>query len=578
MASTAYDQSVRSLLNKQGINNSRIGYTGGAVTIDGKTFMTPEKNYNGASYTSAQSFNNAWNDYNRPSIASAGKAASAAVSSTGFAVPKATTPTAQAPVGGVGVRSALQAAGYDPKSIGYTGGNVTVNGKTFMTPTSVVNGTSYTSQPAFNSALQDFRINDLTDQAVNGTKLPDNQYTGNINDLISQLMGFSKNQQPYDPYSSPEYAAFKAQQDKAAQQGIRSAQEALGSAGFGRSTALGERAQGIQNDANDYLQTQVIPQLIAANEQKKQQEYSNLYSLLSPLMTQQGYADNRAQTELGNVLNVLGIVSGQKQQGVDNARADAQLTGTYQSPEIKDLLSNLMSLKQSAEAPGVTAAQRQGYSKEADRIRSALQNLGVDISGLGSNTASSKINTSNVGIQTLAGKESDRADQNQAFNQNMANEQFAYQKARDAIADAQWKAKFDEDVRQNGLAYALNQLQTNSDISYKQAMLALSQDDNDRQWVQLDAQAQANANKGASYSGLSANQVLDSARKQFTITDPQKGTSTIPSDAATKQKIYEYVGSMGLPQGQDDQVMLALGLTAKDIAAYDKQFGVTTGK
>ncbi|MNH92844.1 hypothetical protein D3C73_454310 [compost metagenome] len=574
MASTAYDQSVRSLLNKQGINNSRIGYNGGAVTIDGKTFMTPEKNYNGASYTSAQSFNSAWNSYNQPTVTSAGKAASG-VSSTGFAVPKVNAPTATAPVGGVGVRSALQAAGYDPKSIGYTGGNVTVNGKTFMTPTSVVNGTSYTSQPAFNSALQDFRINDLTDQAVSGTKLPDNQYTGNINDVISQLMGFSKNQQSYDPYSSPEYAAFKAQQDKAAQQGIRSAQEALGSAGFGRSTALGERAQGIQNDSNEYLQTQVIPQLIAANEQKKQQEYSNLYNLLSPLMGQQGYADNRAQTELGNIMNVLGIVNGQKQQSIDNARSDSDRTGIYQTPEIQSLTSQLLQLKQSAEAPGVTASQRQGYSKEADRIRSTLQSLGVDISGLGSNTASSKINTSNVGIKTLAGKESDRADQNQAFNQKLATDQFAYQKARDAITDAQWKATFDEDVRQKGLAYALDKLQTNSDISYKQAMLALNQDQNDLNWVELDAKTSTPTD-----TGLTAKQLLDSMTSLYSepiYTKDKYGNQTktgtqITKDATKRKSMFESVIDAGKSDQETRQILNSLGFTKDEIEKLKKEY------
>ncbi|OVE53227.1 hypothetical protein, partial [Chryseobacterium mucoviscidosis] len=83
----------------------------------------------------------------------------------------------------------------------------------------------------------------------------------------------------------------QAQADRRAQAGTRAAQEALGSAGFGRSTALGERAQGIQNEQTEYLETQVIPMILQNERAKQQQVYDNLANLLNPLMQQQGYTD-----------------------------------------------------------------------------------------------------------------------------------------------------------------------------------------------------------------------------------------------------------------------------------------------
>lgn len=564
MASSAYDQSIRNSLVSKGIDNSKIGYSNGYVTVDGNNFQKADKNYNGTAFTNANNFNNAWNTYSQgvnkaPSTPAAG--------------------TTTAPSGMVGVRNSLQSSGYDPNSIGYNNGMVTLNNQPFVTPSANVGGTTYVSPSTYNSALGNYRIGDLTNQVVNNTKLPDNTYTPQIDQLIQQLQDYSKNQQQVDPYSTPEYAAYQAQADRRAQQGIRSAQESLGSSGFGRSTALGERSQGIQNEQTQYLETQVIPQIIAANQAKQQQEYQNLFGLLSPLMNQQGYADNRAQTELGNVINALGTVTSEQQRGLDNSRADAALTGNYLTPDQQSAIDTLLGLKQQAESPTVTKQQRAALSTQADTIRNQLQALGIDPTSFGANVSSAQARQSGVG-RTLSGIASDRQGQEQQFNQQQQLEAVAYQKARDAIADKQWQTKFDEDVRQYGLGYGLQQLSQSDDSAYKQAQLALSQDDNSRAW--LNYEQSLSATPESKYNGMSANQIYDAVLKSFTKPVLDKDgfatdQSALASDSASKEQMYQQVMGSGLPDGQDTQVLSLLGLTAKEVAAYDKKYGVSSG-
>ncbi|OMF98173.1 hypothetical protein [Paenibacillus sp. FSL R7-0337] len=584
MASSAYDQSIRNSLVSKGVDNSKIGYNNGYVTIDGNNFQKADKNYNGTAFTNANNFNNAWNAYSQ--------------SQSKATAPAAASP-ATAPSGMVGVRNSLQSSGYDPNSIGYNNGMVTVNNQPFVTPSANVGGSAYVSPSTYNSALGNYRINDLTNQVVNNTKLPDNTYTPQIDQLIQQLQGLSKNQQTVDPYSTPEYTAYQAQADRRSQKGIRAAQESLGSSGFGRSTALGERSQGIQNEQTEYLETQVIPQIIAANQAKQQQEYQNLYNLLTPLMSQQGYADNRSQTELGNVINALGAVTSEQQRGYDNRRADAALTGNYLTPDQQNAIDTLLGLKQQAESPTITRQQRAALSSQADTIRSQLQALGLDPTALGANVSAADASKASIG-RTLAGQQLDQqASQQQwenRFNYGQAigqfangqktlqAEQLAYQKARDAIADKQWQAKFDEDVRQYGLGYGLQQLSQSDDAAYRQAQLALSQDDNARQWVQLDYQ-QSQPGAGQKYVGMSANQVLDNIKALYTepvmVQDPdypnnpnalKKSGEQLTKDPTKRTEMFEAVVDAGLSEAETKQVLLGLGYTMKDIEARIKQY------
>src|SRR5690606_29432751 len=156
-------------------------------------------------------------------------------------------------------------------------GYVTIDNQNFIKPQTIQQGTSYVNPNAFNDAYGSFNINQNANTIQQAVATPQaNPYDAQVNDALTQIMNRINTPSQYDPYNSPEYAAYQAQAQRQAQQGIRSAQESLGAAGLGRSSNLADRAQGIQNQSTEYLQTQVIPQLIAANQQREQQDLSNL--------------------------------------------------------------------------------------------------------------------------------------------------------------------------------------------------------------------------------------------------------------------------------------------------------------
>lgn len=595
---SGYGSNIRQSLVNNGVSNNDIGYnkSNGYVTVKGQDFMKPSKVLDGVSYDTQNNFNNAWNAYNKSQ--SKHSTTGSTYSTTGTTSTPSST-SSYVPTGFQSTRDALTSYGIDNSRIGYNNGATTVDGRYFGTPSLNMNGTTYYDPTGFNNALSNFRIGDMQQQILNNTQLPENAYTSQIDALMKQL-GQSANTQTVDPYSTPEYAAYQAQADRRANQGIRSAQEALGSAGFGRSTALGERAQGIQNEQTEYLETQVIPMILANERAKQQQVYDNLANLLNPLMSQQGYADQRALQNLNNQYNALGMLTSEQQRGLDNARADASLTGTYLTPEQQSLVNTLLGLKQQAETKGITKDQRNALSKQADTIRSRMQAVGLDPTKYGANINYNTASQYTPG-RTLQGQQLDLQRQGQEFDQGMATrqqdfaekqtgldnafrnrqqdfnegqqqwqnnfamEQFAYQKARDAVADSQWSAQFNENVRQFGLNYAMQELQRQDDKAYRDAMTAISQDENARAWLGMDS------SQPAEYSGMTAPQVLSALQAQYT--DPTTGTFTPPKDSAAKEQLYMQVSGYGLPIGQDDQVMLSLGLTTKDIQELDKKFG-----
>lgn len=578
---TGYGSNIRQSLIDKGVSSNDIGYnkTNGYVTVKGQDFLKPSKVLDGVSYDTLSNFNNAWNNYSKSQASPASSPAATATSSTSSYVPK----------GLVSTRDGLSQFGINSNSIGYNNGNTTVNGQYFGTPALNLGGTTYYTPQGLNNAMSNYRINDIQNQVMQNTKLQDNPYTSQINDQLKSLMQMAQNQQPVDPYSTAQYAAFKAQADRSAQQGIRSAQEALGSSGFGRSTMLGERAQGIQNEANEYLETQVIPQIIANEQARKQQEFSNVMSLLEPLMSQQGYADTRQQQELQNLYNAYGLVSGEQQRGLENARADAALTGTYLTPEQQSAISTLLGLKQQAEKQGITKQQRAELNAQADLVRDRMRALGLDPTKYGANV-SYDVASQYVPGRTLQGQQLDLQRNQQEFNQgqqkwenNFALQQFEYQKARDAITDQQWKAKFDEDVRQFGLTYALQKLAEENDTAYRQATLALSQDDNDRAWAQLDYQMSQPNNEAI----LSPNQFLESIKQQYTVPvygqdalgkQVQIGTK-ITTDPTQRKNMFLNVVDAGYSDAQTKQILSALGFSKDEIEKFKKQYaGSESGK
>lgn len=425
-----------------------------------------------------------------------------------------TTAATSAPANMLGVRDQLVKSGVDPSQIGWNKatGYVTVNGQNFLKPDKIVGGVSYTNgdswAPAWGNYSSQAQVNKDASAYRNAIQTPTaNPYDQQVQDTLAQYLSLIQNPTPYNVYGDPAYAAYEAQAARASQASTRAAQESMGAAGFGRSTNLAERAQRIQNDQNEYMQMQVVPQLTATNQAAEQQKLANLGSYLSALTGQQGMMDSRQQTELSNLASLLNYSTG---------RADTTYDRNYQA----------------------------GRDAKADEQAAWDQRFQYG----------NAIGKFSNGQQTL---------QNKQFQENMA-----YQRARDAIGDKQWQAQFDENVRQFGLNDSLNWLQENNQEAYRQAQMALAQDDNSRQWAALDADLAGQQNKTPEYSGMSAGQVLEQVRRQYSDEDG------IMKPDIPKRDIYRSVVQFGLPDGQDDQVMLSMGLTQAEIATLDKELGV----
>lgn len=254
-------------------------------------------------------------------------------------------------------------------------------------------------------------------------------------------------------------------------------------------------------------------------QQQAGQTAENIANTIIPQYEAQAY--NRYQDQIGNQRN---LYSDLYQQDVTTPINESSVTGIYQNASTKDALNKIMLYKAEAEGPNITAARRAELTKLADQQRAIVDANGGDSSRLGANVNSRNVNQTGIGARTLAGQAQDQsvknanldaattvanttgravtpqsdwqglyrqaADPNTPLTAGQANtqESISYQKARDAISDKQWQAQFDENVKQNGLSYALNVLQEQNQTAYQQANLALSQDDNARAWAQFDAE------------------------------------------------------------------------------------------
>jgi hypothetical protein len=212
----------------------------------------------------------------------------------------------------------------------------------------------------------------------------------------------------------------------------------------------------------------------------------------------------------------------------------------------QDQLSGLLNLY------GITNQQNQQYIDNQANQKNANLNAALSVSNLTGRTVTPQSDWSGLFRQAA----------NPSTPLNLAGQQFQSNQQQQQFAQEQALRDFNENVRQFGLNYALNKLQTDANIRNQN-------EDNARQWAQLDWQM-SQPSSGSSYSGISADKIYEAARARF-----QDDSGKIPNDPTTKEKIYLQVGQSGLPAGQDDQVMSMLGLTASDIEAFDRKYGVT---
>lgn len=469
---TSYGTNIRSALNKNGVQNNRIGFKDGYVTVDGKNFVQVGQNTNGVSYATNSAFNTAFKSLGgkaAPAVPGGNAAMSAATSTINAARPVVTP---------------------------------SQTGKTTATTTATKTAPTYT--PPVSQTQQ--TLNQLAQQL-----------SKNANTQFTAPAAFNYSQQ--DLQNDPQYQSQLALAQRNVQRQQFDTNALLRAGGQGKSSYSETVANQVGADAMQNIADTIVPQLVQqrfaqyqdANNRDFQAQQAN-YGVGSDAVT--------------SLQNLYGL---QNQEFFQNPLTEAQTTGTYQSTPVKEAVNQLLALKQQAEAKGITKEERTAISKQADQVRQFISSQGVDTSGLGANVASKKINASNAGVRTLQGQQLDQQAQqnriqnalavsdqtgrvvtpqqdaqglwrqaknpnapltlnaqNQAFNQayqtNRANvadqqfqQQFGYQQERDqvadqqfqqqfeynavraAIGDQQWQAQFDESVRQYGLDYALNE-------------------------------------------------------------------------------------------------------------------------
>ncbi|WP_342416275.1 hypothetical protein NST83_01210 [Paenibacillus sp. FSL R10-2782] len=393
------------------------------------------------------------------------------------------------------------------------------------------------------------------------------------NELMSQMRQLAS-QQPklfdYDVKSDPEYQAALQRAQSNIKTGTNQTMAEMNRRGILNSTITTDRADEIAANEMGRVETDVVPSLVSQAYQRFQNEQA------------------QQQQQISNYATMAQMYQGEDQRGFGNKVTESGITGNWMPEGAQEIVNNILSFKQRAEAPGVTAQQRAQLSAQADGARAQLLSLGVNPSAYGANVNSSAARAVNQGIRTLPGQAQDLAAQGQQFNQGLQTAQynegvrqydqnFAYQTARDAITDQQWRQVFDRDVSQFGMTYALQRLQEQNNQAFRQASLALQQDDNARQWADLDYKQ---ANPSGAAGGLTTNQVLSSMQDQYsvpTFTKNADGKSVkegtrITSDPAKRQQMFQNVIDAGLSDAQTDQIFAALGLTKKEITDFNKLY------
>ncbi|MBY0020721.1 hypothetical protein H7K28_06705 [Paenibacillus polymyxa] len=402
------------------------------------------------------------------------------------------------------------------------------------------------------------------------TQSANTQQGSELMSLMKQIATKQATPFDYDVQSDPEYKAALQRAQANIKTGTNQTMAEMNRRGILNSTITSDRSDEIAADQMGRVETEVVPALVNQAYQRYQNEQS------------------QQQQQLSNMATLAQMYQGEDQRGFGNRVTEAGLTGNYMPEGAQTIVDNILSLKQQAEAKGVTAQQRAQYSAQADGLRAQLLSMGVNPNAYAANVNSTAARAVNPGIRTLQAQQQDLAAQNQAFNQNLQTAQynqgvrqydqnFAYQVARDAITDKQWQAAFDRDVSQFGMNYALQSLQERNNQAYRQASLALQQDDNLRQWADLDYKQ---ANPSGASGGLTANQVLQSMQGLYSVPvygknadgDSVKEGTKITTDKSKRQQMFQNVVDAGLSDAETRQVLSSLGMSKKEIDDYKKLY------
>ncbi len=210
----------------------------------------------------------------------------------------------------MGIRKALNERNISNERIGFDVPTqyVTIDGQKAIKAYKNQNDTAYTSPTQFGADYGAYDAASKQKTAETNFLNPEpyvNPIDQRVQDVLAQITQRTTNPVSVDPYGTPQFTAAQAQVQQGADQGIRSAQESLGGSGLARSSIVTDRAQRIQNDANQYLQTQLVPQIQQQLQAEEERKTQGLMSLLTALSGQQGLYDTRNENSLNRSGDIL---------------------------------------------------------------------------------------------------------------------------------------------------------------------------------------------------------------------------------------------------------------------------------
>jgi len=306
--------------------------------------------------------------------------------------------------------------------------------------------------------------------------------------------------------SDPTYQAALATARQNIQTGQNNTLANLVANGQGHSSYADTVTQQIANKEMGNVSNNILPQLIQQAYQRHNDEFNN---------------HNLVQTQNYGVT----------QDAFNNGITEGQLTGNYQSPEQKSVISQILSLKQQAETPGISAQQREGLSAQADGLRSRLTALGGNAEAFGANVSMANTNP-NAGQRTLAGILSDQGVKNDNLNAAQIVEQ---QTGRLVTPQSDWSGLYRQAANPNT---PLSQSGQNNELGKTQTMAALT--------GQLPDGTPTTAEQQRQLGNLWA--VADATG---TIPDELASLYGIPKGTQT-QSAYQFAKNLGLQQDQND--------------------------
>jgi hypothetical protein len=162
--------------------------------------------------------------------------------------------------------------------------------------------------------------------------------------------------------------------------------------------------------------------------------------------------------------------------------------------------------------------------------KTADQNYQLGLSGLSGHLPSS------------AGGGQTQQAQNQQFNQNMQTDQVAYQKARDLISDQHYQATFDNNVKQQGLDYAIKQATLSNQITNDQAQRAIG-------YMNANT-SQQNANTSATNSANSQSNIQSDNARADTAANAKNYQDTFSNLQSLYTAKDPYSGAMSVTNPQ----------------------------